>query len=105
MARSIETKDDVFAVLRTHRERIRALGVKRLGIFGSFARSEQTAHSDLDVLVEFEEGQKTFDRFMDLAFLLEDALERRVDLLTPDALCAHLRASVLGEVEYASLAA
>jgi predicted nucleotidyltransferase len=74
MAR-VQTKDQVLAGLREHRTRIRALGVKRLGLFGFFARSEQTAPSDIDLLVEFEEGQKTFDHFIELAFFLE---ERRI---------------------------
>ncbi len=38
--------------------------------------------SDVDVLVEFEPGRKSFDNFMLVAFLLEDLLGRRVDLLT-----------------------
>lgn len=47
-------------VLGENRTQLRALGVQRLGLFGSFVRSEQRADSDVDMLVEFEPGRKTF---------------------------------------------
>jgi hypothetical protein len=99
------TKDDVLAALREHRRQIRALGVKRLGLFGSFVRGEQKRDSDVDVLVEFERDQKSFDHFMALAFLLEDLLGRRVELVTREALSSHLQLHVLKEVEYVPFAA
>ena len=44
--------------LRTIRERY---GVARIGVFGSVVRNEATAASDIDILVEFQEGEETFD--------------------------------------------
>jgi len=72
---------------------IRKLGVKRLSLFGSVARGEATAASDLDVLVEFE-GAATFDGYMDLRDLLERLSGRRVDLVTERALKPLLRTRV-----------
>lgn len=92
-------------MLSENHARIRALGVKRLGLFGSFVRGQQSADSDVDLLVEFEPGQKTFDNFMKLAFLLEDLLQRRVELVTTEALSPHIGPHILDEVEYAALAA
>ncbi len=74
------------------------------GLFGSFVRGDQRADSDVDVLVEFEEGQKTFDHFIGLSFLLEDLLGRRVELVTCDSLSPHIGPHILREVEYVSLA-
>lgn len=85
--------------------RIRALGVKRLGLFGSFVRGEQRPDSDVDILVEFEPGQKTFDNFMELSFLLEELLQRRVELVTLEALSPHIGPYILAEVEDVPLAA
>ena len=73
-------------------------GVKRIGVFGSFARSEQTRSSDVDVLVEFAEGQATFDNFMHLAYFLEDLLKRKVDLLTTGGIDKYIRSRVEREV-------
>jgi predicted nucleotidyltransferase len=101
----INTKQDIVTVLRENRELIRGLGVKRLGLFGSFVRGEQRAESDVDLLVEFEPGKKTFDNFMALAFLLEDLLRRRVELVTAESLSPYLRPHILDEVEDVALAA
>ena len=84
--------------LRTIRERY---GVARIGIFGSVARGEETPASDIDVLVEFREGEETFDHFMDLKFYLEDLLGRKTDLVIADTLKPRIRDAVLGEVVYA----
>jgi hypothetical protein len=73
-------------------------GVRRIGIFGSFARSEQTRSSDVDVLVEFADGQATFDNFMQLVYFLEDLFNRKVDLLTVGSIDKYIRSRVESEV-------
>jgi predicted nucleotidyltransferase len=70
---------------------------KEIGLFGSFVRGEQNANSDIDVLVEFEEGADLFD-LIGLASYLEEALQRKVDVVPKRALRAELRESVLREV-------
>ena len=50
---------------------IRALGVERLALFGSVLRDEARPDSDVDLLVQFSEGAKTFDQFLALCELLE----------------------------------
>lgn len=97
---SIETKTQLLELVVDHQAQIKHFGVKRLGVFGSFARSEQHTASDVDVLVEFEPGSKTFDNFMHLAFYLEELVGRKVDLLTPESLSPHLASRILREVEY-----
>lgn len=84
--------------LRTIRERY---GVARIGIFGSVVRDEDTPASDIDVIVEFREGEETFDHFMDLKFYLEDLLGRKTDLVIADTLKPRIRDAVLREVVYA----
>jgi predicted nucleotidyltransferase len=97
---AVQTKDHVLALLRAHQQRIRSLGVRRLGLFGSFVRQQPSTESDVDVLVEFEPGCKTFDAFIALASLLEELFERRVELLTPEALSPYLRPHLMKEIEY-----
>ena len=75
--------------------------VKRIGIFGSFARQKERTDSDIDILVDFEEGAKTFDRFMELKFFLEDLFDRKVDLVTVAALRPALKEDILRETVYA----
>ena len=93
------TKDDVLNRLKNLKRQLKSLGVKRLGLFGSFVRNEQVPASDVDVLLEFEPGRKSFDNFMRIAFLLEEVLERPVELVTTEALSPHLSPRILNEVE------
>jgi len=101
----IETKQDILNVLDHNQSRLKALGVRRIGLFGSFVRGEQRPESDIDMLVEFESGRKTFDGFMELSFFLEEVLEHRIELVTVESLSPYLGPHILKEVEYATLAA
>ena len=105
MKETIQTKQDIVKALRDNHVQIQALGVERLGLFGSFVRGHQNAQSDVDMLVEFKPGQKTFDNFMQLCFLLEDLLQRRVEVVTPESLSPYIGPHILREVEYVALAA
>lgn len=91
---------NVIDILKSHeREMKKRFGVKRIGLFGSFAKGEQKDTSDVDILVEFEEP--TFDNFMNLAFFLEDLFSRRVELVTPDSLSPYIAPYVEKEVVWA----
>jgi predicted nucleotidyltransferase len=105
MGQRVETKQEIVSILGQHQEQLRLLGVKRLGLFGSFVRGEQGRDSDVDILVEFERDQRTFDHFIALSFLLEDLLGRRVELVTPESLSPYIGPHILREVEYVPVAA
>jgi len=102
---TIRTKQDIVSLLEQNRSRLKAFGVKKIGLFGSFVRGEQRPGSDIDLLVEFEPLQKTFDNFMGLSFFLEEVLQHRFELVTVESLSPYLAPHILREVEYASLAA
>ncbi|MEO5335633.1 MAG: nucleotidyltransferase family protein [Magnetospirillum sp. WYHS-4] len=78
---------------RTH---LRAMGVLRIRVFGSFARGEQRPDSDVDVLVELDRPMGLFE-FMDLQQHLEALLGRRVDLATPEMLHRSMKEKILLE--------
>jgi len=94
------TADGILGALAEHRERIRSLGVRRIGVFGSFARGEEREESDIDILIEFEEGGRSFDTYMDLKFFLEDLFGRKVDLVDRDAIKPALAPHILRSVRY-----
>ncbi|WP_196799795.1 nucleotidyltransferase family protein [Desulfurobacterium sp.] len=73
---------------------------KKIGIFGSFVRNEQTNSSDIDVLVEFEKGHKDFFNYMGLKYYLESLFKREVDLVIETAVKPQLRKRILNEVVY-----
>ena len=93
-------KEEILNRLQEHRDDIRAYGVRRLGLFGSFVRGEQKQTSDLDFVVEFE--RKSFDAYMDLKQYLEDLFDCRVDLVISDAIKPRLRQLILEEAAHVS---
>jgi len=95
------TKKEVLEILEENLGEIRKFGVKRLGLFGSFVRGEQKGKSDIDILVEFEKGKKTFDNYMELKFFLEKLLKCKVDLVISEALKPRIKPYIMREVEYA----
>ncbi len=101
----VKDKREIYALLADNESQLRRLGVRRCGLFGSFARGEQDDRSDVDVLVKFEAGRKNFDNFMALAFFLEDLFGRKVDLLTPESLSPYIWPHILDEVEYEAVGA
>ena len=103
MSTTAQTKQDILTLIEANQVQIRVFGVKELGLFGSFVREQQRADSDIDLLVEFEPDKKTFDNFMQLAFFLEDLFQRRVELITTDALSPYIGPHILTEAEYARL--
>jgi len=105
MTTRVDTKDAIIQCILGARQKLASLGVTNIGLFGSFVRGEQNSDSDVDVLVEFAPGQHSFDNFMDVCFLLEDMLGRKVEVLTPEALSPHLGLHILREVERVPVAA
>jgi len=98
---AVQTEAHILALIQEYQKQIGAFGVQRLGLFGSFVRGQQNEDSEVDLLVEFDLGQKTFDAFIHLAFFLEDLFGRRVELVTPESLSPYLRSHIMSEVEYA----
>ena len=102
----VKSKNQVISLLQDHQQELRHFGVERCGVFGSFVR-DTAIHdqSDVDILVAFEPGKKTFDNFMHLSFFLEDLFDRTVDLITIESLSPYIGPRILHEVEYVSVGA
>jgi len=97
---AVESKQEVLTLLNNHKADLQNSGVARLGLFGSFARNEQRDGSDVDLLIEFAAGQKTFDNLMRVGDYLEGLFARRVELVTPESLSSYLKLRIVQEAEY-----
>jgi predicted nucleotidyltransferase len=89
-------RQEIFDKLAANREELNRRRVRALFVFGSFARNEASADSDVDILVEFSSPIGMFE-FVRLQKHLEEILGRKVDLVTKDALRAQLREQILRE--------
>jgi predicted nucleotidyltransferase len=99
MVAAVVSKHDLIERIQAVEPRLRAHGVTRLALFGSFARGDQHAVSDVDLIVEFAPQQKTFDNFLAACELLEASLGRRVELLTVESLSPHIGPRILQEAQ------
>jgi predicted nucleotidyltransferase len=90
----------LFADLLERREEIPGVaaghGARRVRVFGSVARDEETPESDLDLLVEFEPGRSLLDHIA-LAQDLKDLLGREVDVVTEGGLHGYIRDRICRE--------
>lgn len=97
------TRNEIMHLIREHDDFLIRHGVKRIGLFGSHARDEERADSDIDLIVEFDEGRKNYDNFIELCFFLEDLLGRKVDLLTPESMSPYMRPFIEKDVKYETI--
>ena len=91
------TRQEVLDIVQAHQDRLKEFAVQDLFLFGSVARNEATATSDVDFLVNFSRPVGLFT-LLGLKAFLEDVLGCDVDIGTPDSLRSHLRETVLKEV-------
>ncbi|WP_413933359.1 nucleotidyltransferase family protein [Nitrospira sp. BLG_1] len=95
----LTSRDKVLKLIEQHQVTLRGLGVRRLGLFGSYARGEAMPGSDLDFVVELSE--KSFDAYMNTKILLEDLFQSRVDLVTMSSIKPRLLPIIQREALYA----
>lgn len=89
---------DVLEALESRTDRLRTLGVLRIGLFGSRVRGDPRPDSDIDLLVTLRD--QSYDTYCDVLFYLEDLFNCPVDLVPEDSLKPGLRSTVLSEVCY-----
>ena len=103
MITAVQNKQQVFERVQSHQSALKQFGAARLGLFGSFVRNEQTVDSDVDIVVEFQDGQKTFRNFINMVYYLEKIMGREVELLTWDGMASFVKRMAEKEIEYAPL--
>ena len=91
-------REEILKTLASHRRELEKRGIRSLSVFGSVARGETGANSDVDVLVELlPEAHVGLFGLVDLKEFLEATLGRSVDVVTPDGLRLWMRERVLEE--------
>lgn len=96
----MKTRDEVLQILTNQKSSLlETYQLTRLGIFGSYAREEQSDDSDIDILVEYENAP-TLYRLIELRDYLSELSATKVDVVTRNGLKARMRERVLAEVIY-----
>ena len=95
------TKEKILVTLQKHKVRLRQLGVKNIGLFGSYVKDATTKNSDIDLLVDFFPEQETFDNLMAIYDILKKAFKGyKIEIVTKNGLSRHIGSHILNETEY-----
>ncbi len=89
-------KEQIIKKIEQTKDKIKSFGVKKLALIGSYARNEANEQSDIDFLVEFEQGRGLFDDYTNLLQFLRDLLGKEIDLVKPYLIRKELKQSILG---------
>ncbi len=95
------TADSILDFLHDHTEELSAMGVEKIGLFGSYVRGEQTSESDVDFLLTINDW--TWKRWCRVWNFLEDNLGLKIDLVPEEDLRQELVPYVMAEVRYAEI--
>jgi len=83
--------------IKSEKKKLKSKGVKKLGLFGSYAKGEQKQKSDVDFLIEF--NKVDFEKYIFVLNLLEKMFNRKVDLVIEKDLKPELK-YVMKEAKY-----
>jgi predicted nucleotidyltransferase len=99
----VSNKTEVLNLLLLNKQKILEYGINSIGLFGSYARNENSEASDIDFIIRFDEGKKNYQNFIHLSFFLSDLFEKKIELLTEESLNPYLKENILKEVEYVAI--
>lgn len=99
----VQDRDRVLQYLRTHKDYLqRDYHIQSVALIGSFSRNEQTAESDIDLIVEFDPGtQSIYELKSRLRDELQNLFGRRVEIASKRYLKSYYRDQILSEAIYA----
>jgi len=95
------TKENILAILRTHKSELSKYGVLNIGLFGSYLRNEQSTQSDIDLLIDFEPEKENFDNYMAVYDIFEDIFKNeKIEIVTKNGLSKYIGPRILNDVIY-----
>ena len=99
----MKTRDQILNFLAQNKKLLRdKYHIVRIGLFGSYARSEQNLDSDIDLLVEFEDNtQELYDLKLQIKDFFKTSLGIEVDICREKYIKARIKSAILKETVYA----
>ncbi|HNZ28112.1 MAG TPA: nucleotidyltransferase family protein [Spirochaetota bacterium] len=102
-SKKIINSDIILINLKKIKDQLKLYGVVKIGLFGSYARNENTDQSDIDIIVEFNKDKKNFHNFMETCNIIEKSLNKKVDIVTNDSLSPYIKPYIENEIIYEEL--
>lgn len=95
------TKDHILHTLFLHKDEFSKFGICTIGLFGSYLRNEQSANSDIDLLIDFEPEKENYDNYMLAYDVFEKIFENeKIEVVTKNGLSRYIGPKILNEVMY-----
>ena len=95
------TKDHILATLRSNKTAFNQLGIREVGLFGSYVKGEQSDRSDIDLLIDFDPEKENFDNYMAVIDLIEGLFNgETIEVVTKNGLSPYIGPKILNEVMY-----
>ena len=95
------TKENILAILKKHKPEFSKYGVSNIGLFGSYLRNEQSAKSDIDLLIDFDPEKENFDNYMAVYDIFESLFKNeKIEIITKNGLSKHIGPRILNNVLY-----
>ncbi len=97
----MKTKENILKILESNKSQLSKLGIRKVGLFGSYIRDEQSRESDIDLLIDFEPEKENFDNFMAVYDLFETIFKNeKIEVVTKNGLSPYFGPKILNEVQY-----
>ncbi len=95
------SKEYILNTLKIHKPELFALGIRDVGLFGSYARNDQSEKSDIDILIDFFPEKENYDNYMAVYDIFEGLFgNERIEIVTKNGLSPYIGPSILKEVMY-----
>ncbi len=95
------TREYILTTIGSNRNKLARYGIRKVGLFGSYARDEQSPESDIDILIDFEPDHENYDNYMAVYDILEQLFNtEKVEIVTRNGLSPHIGPKILDEVLY-----
>ena len=94
-------REYILTTLKSQKPKLKKLGIRDIGLFGSYLREENTQLSDIDILIDFFPEKENFDNYMAVYDLFEQLFKNeKVEIVTKNGLSPYIGPKILNEVLY-----
>ena len=95
------TKENIVAILKSHKAELSKYGVSNIGLFSSYLRNKQSEKSDIDLVVDFEPEKENFDNFMAVYDIFDNLFKNeKIEMVTKNGLSKYIGPKILNTVLY-----
>jgi len=95
------TKEYILTSIKRHKREFTQLGIRNIGLFGSYLSGEQSDKSDIDILIDFEPDKENYDNYMAVYDIFEKLfVNEKIEIVTKNGLSPYIGPKILNEVLY-----